>query len=55
MALTYLALANDGKVEEKDRALVLGALFRSGSDGLVKDTSGPDASLAGLLARLMER
>ena len=51
MAQTYLALATDDLVAEGDRALVLTALFRSGSDGIVRDDAAPDISLAGILSR----
>lgn len=53
MTKTYLALANEGKVEATDRALVLAPLFRSASDGIVKD-DGPDASIPALLAKLSD-
>jgi hypothetical protein len=53
MIKTYLALSNEGKVEAVDRALILAPLFRSASDGIVKD-EGPDASVAGVLAKLLD-
>lgn len=52
MVQTYLALSNEGKIENSERLLVLGALFRPSSDGLVKDDAAPDLSLAGLGSRL---
>ncbi|QOZ69141.1 DUF6161 domain-containing protein [Bradyrhizobium arachidis] len=53
MAMTYLALSNEGKVEASDRALVLAPLFRTASDGIVKD-DGPDASLTGVMAKMLD-
>jgi hypothetical protein len=53
MIKTYLALTNDGKVEATERSLVLGPIFRSAADGIVKE-EGPDASLAGILARAID-
>lgn len=53
MVKTYLALANETKIEPADRALVLGPLFRSAADGIVKD-DGPDSSLAGIIARAVD-
>jgi hypothetical protein len=53
MILTYLALSNDGKVETSDRALILAPLFRTASDGIVKE-EGPDASVAGLMAKMLD-
>jgi len=52
MVQTYLALANDDKVAEGDRGFVLASLFRSSSDGLVRDDGAPDLSLAGVVSRL---
>lgn len=54
MIQTYLALSNEGKVTETERALVLAPLFRSASDGIVKD-EGMDASIVGLLAKGIEK
>lgn len=53
MVMTYLALSNEGKVEASDRALVLAPLFRTASDGIVKD-DGPDASLTGVMAKMLD-
>jgi len=52
MVLTYLALAMDGKVDDKERALVLQSLFRPTADGLVKDDASVDGNLAAFLGRL---
>ena len=53
MIKTYLALSNEKKVEATERALVLAPIFRSAADGIVKE-EGPDASVAGLLARALD-
>ena len=53
MIKTYLAPTNEGKVDAADRALVLAPLFRSAADGIVKE-EGPDASLAGIIARAVD-
>lgn len=53
MVMTYLALSNEGKVEASDRALVLAPLFRTASDGIVKDDS-PETSVAGMIAKLLD-
>jgi hypothetical protein len=53
MIKTYLALSHEGKVEATDRALVLAPIFRSAADGIVKE-EGPDASLAGIIARAID-
>jgi hypothetical protein len=55
MVKTYLALTNEGKIAEADRALVLAPLFRSAADGIVKDDSAPDTSLVAILARGLDR
>lgn len=54
MTQTYLALTADGVVDEKDRALILGALFRSTPDGVVKDNAQPDTSPAAMLSKLLD-
>jgi hypothetical protein len=56
LAQTYLALIKDGAAEKEDRAIVLASLFRSVSDGLVKDDGLPSLSPAALAAStLMDR
>lgn len=46
MTQTYLALLEENILtEEKDRSLVLGALFRPASDGMVKDEAVPHPML----------
>lgn len=52
MTTTYLALTKDAAAEANDRQIILAALFRNSSDGIVKDDGAGEASLAGLLARL---
>jgi Family of unknown function (DUF6161) len=42
MIMTFLALAKNKSVEENDRKLILTALFRPGSDGIVKDDAAPE-------------
>lgn len=54
MTQTYLALTADGAVDDKDRTLILAALFRSTPDGVVKDNSQPEASPAALLSKLLD-
>ncbi len=51
MTMTYLALTQERAADEKDRALVLAALFRNTSDGIVKDDAAPDISIAGLISK----
>jgi hypothetical protein len=50
---TFLALSVENKVESADRAIILAPIFRSASDGIVKD-DGPDTSMAGLVAKLID-
>lgn len=52
MVQTYLALANENKISEAERILVLGALFRGSADGLVKDDGVPDLSIVSALSRV---
>ena len=54
MTQTYLALTAEGAVDEKDRALILGALFRSTPDGVVRDNAQPDTSPAAMLSKLLD-
>lgn len=53
MAETYLALQNDGALSEAERPLVLSALFRASTDGIVKDDGAADPSVVALLARAL--
>lgn len=50
MAHTYLALNKDGAAQDADRAIVLAALFRPPSDGIVKDDALPMVSPASILS-----
>ncbi len=51
MVKTYLSLTEDGKIEsDEDRQIILHALFRPASDGLIKDEGVP-LSLAELITR----
>ncbi|MEO6340192.1 MAG: DUF6161 domain-containing protein, partial [Caulobacteraceae bacterium] len=52
MVQTYLALANENKISDAERTLVLAALFRPSSDGLVRDDTVPDLSLAGIVSKV---
>jgi hypothetical protein len=54
LAQTYLAMTEEGKVSEADRALVLPALFRSSSDGIVQDDTSIDGVIA-MVARHLEK
>ncbi|HZH53469.1 MAG TPA: DUF6161 domain-containing protein [Microvirga sp.] len=55
MAMTYLALTENKGAEEKDRAIVLAALFRPTTDGIVKDDAAPDLGPASLLSKVLEK
>tara|TARA_R110002051_G_scaffold121965_1_gene195063 strand:+ start:172 stop:1356 length:1185 start_codon:yes stop_codon:yes gene_type:complete len=52
MTTTYLALTRDQAAEEKDRHIILSALFRNSADGIVKDDGSADPGLVNALARL---
>lgn len=53
MTTTYLALTRESAANDLDRQIILSALFRSGSDGLVKDDGSAEVlSPAALIARL---
>lgn len=54
LAQTYLALTQDGKVDEGDRALILPALFKHTNDGLSSDDGGIDG-LLGVVVRYLEK
>jgi hypothetical protein len=53
MIMTYLALSNDQKVDASERSLILAPIFRAAADGIVKE-EGPDASLAGIVAKMLD-
>lgn len=52
MTTTYLALTRDQAAEERDRHIILSALFRNSADGIVKDDGGSDPGMVSALARL---
>jgi hypothetical protein len=52
MILTYLSMSREGsQFEAKDKNLILQHLFRSASDGLVKDDAAPPSPLEALTRR----
>lgn len=51
MAKTYLALLDKGKIEADREAIILAALFRPSTTGLVKDDSANDFSPAAWLSK----
>lgn len=53
MASTYLALTNEAAAVDSDKAIILSALFRPTSDGIVSDEGPSEAGAAQLLARLL--
>lgn len=55
MITTYLALIKERAASDADRGIILQALFRTTSDGIVKDDGGIDPSALGLLSKLLER
>lgn len=52
MTTTYLALTHEKAAEEADRQIILSALFRPTTDGIVKDDGPGDYTLSALLARV---
>ncbi|WP_332660862.1 DUF6161 domain-containing protein [Brevundimonas sp.] len=55
MTTTYLALTAEQAASDTDRQIVLNALFRGTSDGIVKEEGGLDPSIAAMLAKAMVR
>lgn len=53
MTTTYLALTKEQAADEKDRQIILTALFRNTPDGIVKDDGMADGTVAALLARVV--
>lgn len=51
MTTTYLALMRKAGVGEADRSTILAALFRSSSDGIVKDDGAGDIGISSLVSR----
>jgi Family of unknown function (DUF6161) len=54
-AETYLSLLKGAEVSREQETVVLQSLMRPTQDGIIKDESGPDFALSGLLARALER
>tara|TARA_R110002124_G_scaffold250518_2_gene415585 strand:+ start:7810 stop:9003 length:1194 start_codon:yes stop_codon:yes gene_type:complete len=52
MTTTYLALMRKTAAGDADRQVILGALFRNSSDGIVKDDGASDIGLSALVSRL---
>lgn len=52
MTTTYLALTHEQAATQEDKDIILAALFRATTDGLVKDDGPPDLTLATLLSRV---
>ena len=52
MTTTYLALMRKTAAGDQDRQVILTALFRNSSDGIVKDDGAADLGLSALVARL---
>lgn len=55
MTTTYLALINEAAASETDRQIILNALFRATPDGIVKDEGPTEASVQGMLTRMLTR
>lgn len=52
MTETYLALTQDTETSDAEKQIILAALFRNTTDGIVKDDGPVDISIPALLARL---
>lgn len=52
MTTTYLALMRKTAAGDQDRQVILTALFRNSSDGIVKDDGATDLGLSALVSRL---
>lgn len=52
MTTTYLALMRKTAAGDADRQVILAALFRNSSDGIVKDDGATDVGLSALVSRL---
>lgn len=53
MTKTYLALTAEERADEKDRAIILAALFRPSADGIVKDDGAPDLGVSGVASKIL--
>lgn len=54
MTQAYLALIKEGAATDQERMLILSALFRNASDGIVKDDGAGDISLPAMIAKLLD-
>ena len=54
MTQAYLALIKEGAASDQERIVILSALFRTASDGIVKDDGAGDISLPAMVARLLD-
>lgn len=53
MTETYLALSETGAASDAEKHIILSALFRSTSDGIVKDDGPPDIGVQALASRYL--
>jgi len=54
-AETYLALKRDKNIDPEHEAIVLQSLFLPSNDGIVKDDSSVDLSIASIISRALEK
>jgi len=55
MTTTYLALTAEEAAQDVDRQIILQALFRGSTDGIVKEDGGFDPNLASMFAKALAR
>ncbi len=55
MTKTYLALTKERATSEAERHIILSALFRNSSDGIVRDDGMPDLGLQSALSKIAAR
>lgn len=55
MTKSYLAMTENDKAQDTDRAIVLSAIFRPAPDGVVKEEGPQDIGLHALMAKLLAR
>jgi Family of unknown function (DUF6161) len=55
MANTYLALNKDGAVSENEKTIILAALFKPVTDGIVRDDGMPTISPASMIANQLSK
>ena len=55
MTKTYLALIENGAASAEERQIILNALFRNTSDGIVREEGGLDPSIAAALGKFLAR